>query len=133
MFQPRAWGAAFSFLACALLAAVLAAVLVNRDRSRSDGLARPARPKEQLPQARREVYPYPECAACVQWLRDNAGEPDSLQFFAWRRALPIDGEGVVITVKYRTKTQFGGWAVEKRNFGVANGKVIFSSPDLRDD
>src|SRR5262245_38408416 len=69
-----------------------------------------------------EDYPYPECAECVKWMKENAGEPDSLQIISWKKVTFRPGEpgvtpGTVrIDVKYRGKNQFGGWSVEERYF-----------------
>jgi len=65
------------------------------------------------PAAAKEAYPWPECEACVKALKDQMGEPDSLQIIEWKhRKEFFDGKqsGLSIGLKCRCKNEMGGWS-----------------------
>ena len=80
--------------------------------------------KQQKP--RPKTYPYPECEVCMQWLRNNTGEPDSIQIIEWDRQPSDVDDFVVIIAKFRGKNQVGGWSVDVRRWGIKGGKITWT-------
>jgi hypothetical protein len=121
------------------------AVLLNLPRDDTPGTGRqpaspvapPGRPEgeAQVPPLPADSDPYPECAACRTWLRENVGDPDSLEVLAWeeRWVIPHQGIGsfppgaVRVIARYRGKSQLGGKPVERRVFILAGSRVAETS------
>lgn len=80
------------------------------------------------------VYPYPECAACMDWLRQNAGEPRSLEIIQWDRLIfakpqaDVGGATVRITAKYRGRNDRGGYSVAEHAFFFRDGMMVSNYP-----
>lgn len=81
--------------------------------------------------------PYPECAAIRRWLRENTGEPGSLEILSWENRYVYGKDGpdnrawpgaVVVRVKYRGVNQYGGKSVEATSFIMRDGKVLDTMP-----
>jgi hypothetical protein len=88
-------------------------------------LAGCARPVPPAPSA---ADPYPECAEIRHWLRDNTGEPDTVQIVAWtgRAEEPARTDYpayVLVTVKYRARNRFGALQVFDRTFRFFQGRM----------
>jgi len=81
-------------------------------------------------------YPYPECEACMAWLRNNVGSPDSIEPIDWysrtayeprvrsaftqekgHYSITIPG-GVRLGFKFRVKNVYGGMSICKYEFNV---------------
>jgi len=102
------------------------------------------RKEEGRPAETKEKYPYPECAACVRWLKENMGDPASLEIISWeerkqeRHGKPVYNEHrvfqgydkaghqddyILLMVKYRLRNVLGGTHVERRRFIFKNGRL----------
>jgi hypothetical protein len=80
--------------------------------------------------------PWPECQLCRDWLRDNTGDPASVEIIDWqdRRVIPKSYPGtpagtVRVDVKYRAANGLGGKSVEVRHFFVLDGKIMSTTAD----
>lgn len=75
-------------------------------------------------------YPYPECAECVRHLKENSGDPESIQPISWERGVVKEDVefmrrgDLYIRVTYRTRTKFGGWDVEGKSYYFRDGRRI---------
>jgi hypothetical protein len=123
----------------------LVALLVTLSLSGALGavlwLSSPRRPGEQAaaqkgkapapvaagPQKAEEQSPYPESAACLEYLRKRAREPDSLRVVEWlgRHEHPVQGDTWVnVRVRVRSKNAFGGWDNQVQVFNLKDGRVM---------
>lgn len=68
-------------------------------------------------------YPWPECAAVVAYLKENAGDAESVQIIKWESRVVTEkdpnrltGGMVIISLKFRSKNRLGALAVNRGNF-----------------
>lgn len=111
---------------------------------------RPAAPVPTPASPATKGDPWPECGTIRKWLRDNSGEPGSLEIIEWqerktdRHGPPkydknrvfqgYDDSGEIddyvnIGVKYRLRNVLGGMNVERRHFIFKNGS-FFNTFDM---
>jgi hypothetical protein len=84
-------------------------------------------PARAGPQKAEEPGPYPECAACLEYLKKRAHDPDSLRVVEWlgRHEHTVRGEPwVAVTVRVRARNQLGGWTNQVRAFNLRAGVVM---------
>lgn len=109
------------------------------------------------PHSSKSDYPYPECEFCVQWLKENIGDPASLEIIQWidrkefvhgpavyekrggQKVLarydsngPMEHE-LTIKVKFRAKNTVGAMMVDRRLFHFSEGKFTSAGPSTPDD
>ncbi len=61
------------------------------------------------------------------WLKDNAKDPDSIEFIEWSKVKPVGNGGFMVRAKYRGKNSFGGYTIENKVFFLdASGNVTSS-------
>src|SRR5260370_42062665 len=97
-------------------------------------------PLVQQQQPVKPQYPYPECESIVQWLKENTGDPASLEIIQWlargeidemksardypkamRWRAPNPNPYILVRVKYRAKNNVGAMAIYEQAFSCCPG------------
>jgi hypothetical protein len=69
--------------------------------------------------------PYPECGPVRRWLRENTGDPSSVEVVRWLSRTPTPAYGRAnVSVKYRCRNAFGALQSRTRDFHVVGGRVV---------
>lgn len=123
----------------ALVVASLALVLSTAALMTAGAARREIRPTAPLPvppvvqpapqakvEPKVEPDPWPECAACREWLRKFANDPKVAEVVSWDKRTPVK-DGATIETRVRDRTRRGGVVVMIRYFAVQDGRVISSS------